>query len=201
MHSLPTELSGKPNQSIGPGNWTLDSQIKSLMLYWLSSLGKAPCNQSYGFSSSHVWRWELDHKEGWALKNWCFPIVVLEMVLESPLDSKDIKPANPKGNQPWISIGRIDTEAEAPIIWPPNAKSQLTLKDPTHITGNDWSKRRREWQRMRWLDSIAYPMDINLSKLQEIVKDTKSGMLQSMRSQSVGHILATEQQQIKYRFN
>ena len=81
-----------------------------------------------GFSSSQVWMWELDRKEGWTLKNWCFQTVVLEKTLESPLDRKEIKPVNPKGNQPWIVIGR--TDAEALILWPPDAKSQLIGKDP-----------------------------------------------------------------------
>ena len=88
---------------------------------------QGPSSQSYGFSSSHIQMWELDHKEGWALKNWCFRIVVLEKTLESPLDCK-IKPVNPKGNQPWIYIGRVD--AEAPILWPPDVMSRLTGKDP-----------------------------------------------------------------------
>jgi len=95
-----------------------------------------PYSQSYGFSSSHVWMWELDHKEGWALKNWYFQTVVLEKTLESPLDCKEIKPVNPKGNQPWIFIGRTDTEVEAPIFWPLDAKSQLIGKDPE--VGKDW---------------------------------------------------------------
>ena len=80
-------------------------------------------SQSYGFSSSHVWIWELDHKEGWVLKNWCFRIVVLEKTLKSPVDCKEI---NPKGNQPWIFIGKTAAEA----TWPPDMKSQLTGKDP-----------------------------------------------------------------------
>ena len=91
---------------------------------------KALPSQSYGFSSSHVWMWELDHKEDWALKNWCFQILVLEKTLESPLDCKVIKPVNSKGNQPWIFVGRTDAEAEAPILWPPDVKSQLIEKDP-----------------------------------------------------------------------
>ena len=86
-------------------------------------------SQSYGFFSRHVWMWELDHRESWALKNWCFWIV-LEKTLESPLDCQDIKPINLKGNQPWTFIGRIDAEAKAPIFWPPDAKSWLTGKDP-----------------------------------------------------------------------
>ena len=84
----------------------------------------------------HVWMWELGHKEGWAPKNWCFRIVVLENILESFLDLKQIKPVNPKGNQPWIFIGRTDAEAEAPILWPPDAKSWLIGKDPD--VGKDW---------------------------------------------------------------
>ena len=83
-------------------------------------------SQSYGFSSSHVWMWELDHKEGWASKNWCFLTMVLEKILESPLDCKEIKPVNPKGNRSWIFTGRTDTEAETPTFWPPDVKSQLT---------------------------------------------------------------------------
>ena len=87
--------------------------------------GKGPYSQSYGFSSSHVQMWELDHKEGWVLKNWCFQIVVLQKTLESLLDCKEITPVNPKGNQPWIFIGR--TDAEAPTFWPPDAKSWFTV--------------------------------------------------------------------------
>ena len=90
----------------------------------------APCSQSCGFSSGHEWMWELDHNEGWVLKNWCFWTVVLEEILESPLDCKEIQPVNRKGNQSWIFIGRTDAEAEAPIIWPPDVKSWLIRKDP-----------------------------------------------------------------------
>jgi len=79
---------------------------------------KGQSSQSYGFSSSHTWMWELDHKEGWALKNWCFRTVVMEKTLEGLLDSKEIKLVNPKGNQPWIFTGRTDVEAEAPTLWP-----------------------------------------------------------------------------------
>ena len=97
---------------------------------------KGLCSQSYGFSSSHVWMWELDHKEGWALKNWCFWIVVLEKTLENPLDCKEIQPVNPKGNQSWIFIGRTDAEAETLVLWSPDAKSWLIWKDPD--AGKDW---------------------------------------------------------------
>ena len=85
--------------------------------------------------------WELDYKESWALKNWCFWTVVLEKTLESPLDTKDIKPVNPKGNQFWIFIGRTDAEAESPIVWLPDAKSQLTGKDPD--AGKDWGQEEK----------------------------------------------------------
>ena len=102
---------------------------------------KGPYCQSYGFSSSHVWMWELDNKKGWALKNWCFWTVVLEKTLESPLDCKEIKWVNPKGNQPWIFTGRTDAETETPILWLPNAKSWLIGK--TLMLGlEDWRLKR-----------------------------------------------------------
>ena len=90
---------------------------------------KGPSSQSCGFSRSHVWMWELNHKEGWMPKNWCFWTVVLEKALESPLDCKEIKPVHPKENQSWIFIGRTDVETETPILWPPHAKSWLIWKD------------------------------------------------------------------------
>ena len=103
---------------------------------------KGPSSQSYGFSSSCVWIWELDYKESWALKNWCFWTVVLKKTLESPLDCKGIHPVHPKGNQSWIFIGRIDAEGKTPILWPPDVKSWLVWKDPD--AGKDWGQ---EW---RW---------------------------------------------------
>ena len=116
---------------------------------------KSPYSQSYVFSSSHVRMWELDNKESWALKNWCFWAVVLKKVLESPLDCKEIKPINPKRNQPWIFIGRTDAQAEAPILWPPDAKNWLNGKDPD--AGKDWGRRRnrgnRGWD--GWIASLT----------------------------------------------
>ena len=102
---------------------------------------KSPCSQGYGFSSSHVQIWELDHKEGWALKKWCFRTVVLEKTLESPLACKEIKPVNPKENQPWIFVGKTDAEAEVPIIWPPDVKSQLIGKFSD--AGKDWGQEEK----------------------------------------------------------
>ena len=102
---------------------------------------KGPSSQSYGFSSSHVWMWELDHKERWAPKNWCFWTIVLEKTLESPLDYKEIQPVHPKGNQSWIFIGRSDAEAETPILWPPQGKSWVIWKDP--MAGNDWRQEKK----------------------------------------------------------
>ena len=99
------------------------------------------CSQSYGFSSIHVYMWVLDHKEGWALKNWCFQIVVLEKTLESPLDCKEIKLVNPKGNQPWIFSGRTDAEAEASILWPPDVKNWFLWKDSD--AGKDWRQEEK----------------------------------------------------------
>ena len=99
-------------------------------------MNKGPSSQSYGFSSSHVWMWELDYKESWAPKNWCFGTVVLEKTLESSLDCKEIKPVHPKGNQSWIFIERTDAEAKTPILWPPDGKNWLIWKDTD--AGKDW---------------------------------------------------------------
>ena len=97
---------------------------------------KGLSSQSYGFSNSHVWMWELDYKQNGVLKNWCFWTVVLEETLESPLDSKEIQPVHPKGKQSCVFIGRTDAEAETPILWPPDMKNWLIRKDPD--AGKDW---------------------------------------------------------------
>ena len=112
---------------------------------------KGPSSQSYGFSSGQVWMCALDHKEGWAPKNWCFWTVVLEKTLESPLDCKEIQPVNPKGNQSWIFIGRTDAEAETLILWPPDSRNWRTGKDPD--AGKDWrqeEKRTTEDEMVGW---------------------------------------------------
>ena len=105
---------------------------------------KVPSSQSYGFSSSHVWIWELGYKESWVLKNWCFWTVVLEKTLESPLDIREIQPVNPKGNQSRIFIGRTDAEAEVSILWPPNVKNWLLGKDSD--AGKDWRQEKETTQ-------------------------------------------------------
>ena len=102
---------------------------------------KGSYSQSYDFFSSHVWMWELDNKKDWVLKNWCLQTMVLEKTLESPLDCKEIKPVNPKGNQPWIFIGKTHGEAEAPILWPPDVKNWLIGKDPD--AGKDWRQEEK----------------------------------------------------------
>ena len=126
-------------------------------------------SQSFGFSSSYVGMWELDNTKGWSLKTWCFWTVVLEKTLESPLDSKEIKQVNPKGkgNKPWIFVGRTNTQA--PIVWPPDAKSQLIGRDPD--AGKDWGQEEngaKVDETVRWHHWL---IDMSLSKLWDIVKD------------------------------
>ena len=115
----------------------LDSILKSRHYF----ANKGPFSQGYGFSSSHVWMWELDYKESWALKNWCSWTVVLEKTLESPLDCKEIQPVHSKGDQSWVFIGRTDVEAETPILWPPHEKNWLIWKDPD--AGKDWGQEEK----------------------------------------------------------
>ena len=123
---------------------------------------RGPYSQSYGFSSSHVWMWELDYKESWALKNWCFRTVVLEKILDSPLDCNEIQPVHPKGNQPWIFIGRMNWRINLKLQYFGHLMWRANSLEKTLMLGMVESKRRGR-QRMRCLDSITDSMDMNLS--------------------------------------
>ena len=173
----------------------LDSILKKQRHYFVN---KVPSSQSYGFSNSHLWMWELDYKESWEQKYWCFWTLVLEKTLESPLDCKEIQPVNLKGNQSWIFIGRTDAEAETPIFWPPDAKNWLIGKDPE--TGKDW---RQEEKRS---GKGQFSFQSQRKTEDETVGchhwwfwassgwwwTGKPGVLQSMGSQRVRHDWATE---------
>ena len=139
--------------------------------------------------------WEMDHKEGWALKNWCFWTVALEKTLESPLDCKEIKPVHPQGNQPWIFIRRTDTDAEVPIVWPPDATSQLTGKDPD--AGKDW---RQEEKGTTEDEMVVWHHQLNEYEFEQTSGDSEgqgSLVCCSPWGHRVGHNLATEQQSVQ----
>ena len=143
----------------------------------------------YGFSSGHVWMWELDYKESWVQKNWYFWSVVLEKTLESPLDCKEFQPVHPKGDHSWVFIGRTDVEAETPILWPPDVKNLLIWKNPD--AGKDWGRRRMGKQSMRWMTSPTKWTWVWLNSRSWWWK-WRSGVLRFMESQRVGHYWATE---------
>ena len=153
----------------------LDSILKSRGITLLTKV------HQYGFSSSHVWMLELDYKESWVPKNWCFWTVVLEKTLESLLDCKEIQPVNPKGNQSWMFIGRTDAEAETPTptpdIW------RMDSLEKTLMLAKIEGGRRRGWQRKRWLDGITDMMDMTLSKFRGLAMTGRPGVLRSVGSQ------------------
>ena len=153
---------------------------------------KGLSSQTYGFPSGQVWMWELDHEEGWAPRNWCFWTVDLEKTLQSPLDSKEIKPGNSKGNQLWMFIGRTVAETKAPINWPPDVKSWLIGKDPD--AKKDWGQ---EEKGVTEDEMVGWHHRLNEHEFKQALGDGrtgKPGVLQSMGLQRAGHSLATEQQ-------
>ena len=159
LHHSPPTLLISSGWFPGCWSWTL-AHIQKQRHYFAN---KGPSSQGYGFPSGHVWMWELDHKEGRALKNWCFWTVVLEKTLDSPLDCKEIKPVNPKGNQPWIFIGR--TNAEAKLQYFGHLIQRADSLEKTLMLKSTESRRRKGWQRTRWLYGITDSMDMILSKL------------------------------------
>ena len=160
---------------------TLRQHLKKQRHYFAN---KGPSSQTCGFPSGHVWMWGLDYKESWGPKNWCFWTVVLEKILESPLDCKEIQPVHPKGDQSWIFFGRTDAEAETPILWPPDVKNWLIGKE-SEGKGDD-----RGWD--GWMASLSWWTWVWVA-LRNWCLTGKPGVLQSMGLQGIGHDWAIEQ--------
>ena len=133
---------------------------------------KRSSSQSYGFSSSHVWMWEVDYKENWVLKNWCFWTVVLEKTLESSLDGKEIQRVHSEGDQPWDLFGRNDAKAETPVLG--HLMWRVDSLQKTLTLGGIGGRRRRGRQRMRWLDGITDSIDVRLTEFREFVMDREA---------------------------
>ena len=136
---------------------------KNTVVHYSLHYNKGPSSQDYGFSSGHVWIWQLDYKESWVPKNWCFWTVVLKKTLENPLDCKEIQPVHPKGDQSWVFIVRTDVETETPILGYPMQRPDSLEK--TLMLGKIEGRRRRGRQRMRWLDGLIDSMDMGLGGL------------------------------------
>ena len=132
-----TLTTSSPPKSPSPNTNSLGIRIQHMNYF----VNKGPSSQRYVFSSSHIWMWQLDYKESWALKNWCFWTVVLKKTLESPLECKEIQPVHPKRNQSWMFIGRTDVEAEISILWPPDVKNRFIWKVPD--AGKDWRQEEK----------------------------------------------------------
>jgi len=181
----------KRHQLLGRKAMTnLDSVLKSRVIIFPT---KVHLVKAMFFFSHYVHKWELDDKEGWALRNWCFQTVVLEKILESPLDGKEIKPVHSNGNQPWIFTGRTDAKAEAPILCPPDVKSWLIGKDPD--AGKDWRQEEKGTMENEMVDGMTDSMDMSLSKIREIVKNREYWHAAVHGVTRVRHYLVTEQQQ------
>ena len=176
----------------------LDSILKRRNYF----VNKCPSSQSYCFSSIRVWMWELDCEESWIPKNWCFWTIVLEKTLEHPLDSTEIQPFHPKGNQSWMFIGRTDVEAETPILWPPDGKNWLVWKNPD--AGKDWRQEENGEDRGRdWDGCMASPIQqtwvwVNSGSWWWTAKP---GMLESMGLQRVGHDWVTESNNLRMKYS